>query len=122
VSDSSKRDQWDQHNRDEAKERATQQESAGPGHRPVPVQTYANLSGSPEAPGIPLDVAVLIDEYERATAAERLAWLGARNSIAGRSDSNAWNSWRDAVERTQRAARSLVDHETGRWREGAPDR
>ena len=114
MSDSSKRDEWDQHNRDEAKQRAAQQEAAGAGYRPVPNEAYATLSGPPQARDADLDVAVLIDEYERATAAERLAWLAVRGTAVHETGIDAWNRWRDAVERTQKAARSLVNHRTVR--------
>lgn len=113
MSESSKRDEWDQHNRDEAKQRALQQESAGAESRPVPAGPYAHLSGSPAGKGTELNVTGLIAEYERATAAERLAWLAARDLIAREIRAEAWNGWRDAVERTQEAARTLVNHDTG---------
>ena len=111
MSDSNKRDQWDQHNRDESQERAAQQEAAGPGHRPVPTEPYANLSGSPDARDADLDVTALIDEYERATAAERSAWHAARDLVGHQTGGEAWNAWRDAVERTEKAARFLVNYE-----------
>ena len=114
MSDSSKRDEWDQHNRDEARERAVQQEAAGASYRPVPTERYANLSGSPAATDADLDVTVLIDEYERAAAAERTAWLSARDLLADETGPGTWDAWRDAVERTQQAARSLVNYQTGR--------
>lgn len=114
MSDFSKRDEWDRHNRDEAKERAAQQESAGPAYKPVLTQPYANLSGAPEARDAELDISVLVDDYERATAAERVAWLAMRDLISQENDSAEWNAWRDAVERTQQAARSLVNHEASR--------
>ncbi len=114
MSDFSKRDEWDQHNRDEAKKRAAQQEAAGPTYRPVPIEPYASLGGSPGAGDVDLDVTVLTDEYERAAAAERTAWLQARDLIADETGSGAWDAWRDAVERTQQAARSLVNYQTGR--------
>lgn len=114
MSNSSKRDEWDQHNRDEAKARAAQQEAAGPTYRPVPTEPYASLSGSPASRDADLDVGVLIEEYERANAAERLAWLAARDLVADRSGTAAWNEWRDAVERSQKAARALVNFDTGR--------
>ena len=114
MSDTSKRDEWDQHNRDEAKERAAQQEAAGPMHMPVPTEPYANLSGSPGARDAGLDRSGLFDEYERAMAAERTAWLAARDLVADGSGIRAWNAWRDAVERTQQAARSVVNYQAGR--------
>jgi hypothetical protein len=114
MSDSSKRDEWDRHNRDEAKERAAQQEAAGTAHKPVLTQPYANLSGSPGANDAKLDLAALVDEYERATAAERAAWLAVRDLMTHEHDSGAWNAWRDAVERTQQGARALVNYEAGR--------
>jgi hypothetical protein len=109
MSESSKRDEWDEHNRDEARERAAQQESAGPTHRPVPVEPYASLGGLPAAPHAVRDVSALVEEYERATETERLAWLALRDTVAEDRGSEAWNRWRDAVERTQQAARSLVN-------------
>ena len=115
MSNSSKRDEWDQHNRDEANERAAQQEAAGPGHRPVPTEAYANLSGSPGARDADMDVGALVGEYERATAAERLAWLAVRDLVASDIGTDGWNAWRDAVERTQKAARTLVNYGTGRF-------
>lgn len=114
MSDSSKRDEWDRHNRDEAKERAAQQASAGPGHEPVITEPYAMLGGVPGGGVGKLDVASLVDEYERAMAAERVAWLAVRDLVAQEHDSGAWNAWRDAVERTQQAARSLVDQDAAR--------
>lgn len=114
LSDSSKRDEWDQHNRDEAKERAAQQKAAGPTYKPVPTEPYANLSGSPAASDADLDVTILIDEYERAAAAERTVWLTARDLVSDQAGMGAWEAWRDAVERTQQAARSLVNYQTGR--------
>ena len=120
MSDSSKRDEWDQHNRDEAKERAAQQEAAGPAYRPVPTEPYVSLSGAPASRDADLDVRVLIAEYERASAAERLAWLAARDLVGAQSGTAAWNEWRDSVERTQKAARALVNYDAGRWA-GGPD-
>lgn len=114
MSDSTKRDEWDRHNRDEANERAAQQEAAGAAYKPVLTEPYANLSGSPGVNDAKLDVAALVDEYERASAAERAAWLAVRDLVAQEHDSGAWNAWRDAVERTQQAARSLVNYGTGR--------
>lgn len=114
MSDASKRDEWDQHNRDEAKERAAQQEAAGPMHMPVPTEPYANLGGSPGSRDADPDTTDLFGEYERATAAERTAWIAARDRVADEAGIGAWNAWRDAVERTQQAARSLVDYQTGR--------
>lgn len=114
MSDASKRDEWEQHNRDEAKERAAQQEAAGPMYRPVPTEPYASLGGSPEVRNADLDVGILIDNYERAAAAERLAWLATRDLIPDESGAGAWNAWRDAVERTQQAARALVNYDAGR--------
>ena len=114
MSDTSKRDEWDQHNRDEAKERAAQQEAAGSMHRPVPTEPYANLSGSPGARDADLDRAALFDEYGRAMAAEHMAWLAARDLVADERGIGAWNAWRDAVERTQQAARAVVNYQAGR--------
>jgi hypothetical protein len=110
MTDSSKRDEWDRHNRDEAKERAVQQEAAGMAYRPVLTEPYANLSGAPEARDAELDIAALAAEYERSADAERVAWLAVRDLVAHERDLAAWNAWRDAVERTQQAARSLVNH------------
>jgi hypothetical protein len=112
MSESSKRDEWDRHNRDEAKERAAQQSAAGPTHRPVPVEPYVSLTEQPAARDTDLNLAVLVEEYERATAAERLAWLAQRNRVAEARGTEAWNAWRDAVERTQRAVRLLVNYGT----------
>lgn len=114
MSNSDKRDEWDQHNRDEAKERAAQQEAAGSAFRPVLAAPYASLGGSPAGSEAPLDAAPLVDEYERATVAERRAWLAVRDVIAHEPDADGWNAWRDAVERTQLAVRSLVNYETAR--------
>ena len=114
MNDAIKRDEWDQHNRDEAKERAAQQETAGPTHAPVRTEPYANLAGTHAAAGADVDVAVLIEAYERATESERRAWLAARELVAQDGRVGAWNAWRDAVERTQQAARCLVDHGAGR--------
>jgi hypothetical protein len=61
-----------------------------------------------------VDLDVLIGEYEHATATERLAWLAARDLVAGEGGTAAWKTWRDAVERTQKAARALVNFDTGR--------
>lgn len=113
MSDSTKRDEWDQHNRDEAKERALQQEAAGPGYQPVPAAPYTNLGGSPGAKDGERDVAALVEEYERAAAAERLAWLAARVLADPAAGAGAWNAWRDAVERTQKATRALVNDDAG---------
>jgi hypothetical protein len=113
MSTPTKRDEWDRHNRDEATARDAQQEAAGPTHRPVPAEPYASPNVQPAAPDARLDVATLIQDYERATMAERVAWLATRDRMADESGIEAWNAWRDAVERTQRAARRLVDHGTG---------
>src|SRR6185503_7941602 len=109
MSESNKRDEWDEHNRDEATKRAVQQKSAGPTHRPVPVAPYASHGGLPATPEAARDVGALIQDYERAAETERLAWLALRHSVADDRSSEAWNHWRDAVERTQQAARSLVN-------------
>lgn len=82
MSEPSKRNEWDEHNRDEAKELATQQQSAGPTHRPVPVEPYVSVGGSQAHAGAIRYVGALTETYERATAAERLAWLALRNSLA----------------------------------------
>lgn len=113
-----KRDEWDRHNRDEAQARADQQAAAGPTHNPVPLEPYAAGSTQPAArdADADLDAAALAGEYERAAAAERQAWLAARSVMDDDSGSSrqAWDEWRDSVERTQRAARRLVNYSTAR--------
>jgi hypothetical protein len=112
MSEENKRDEWDRHNRDEAKERAAQQALAGPSHRPVPAQPYASLNVQPAARDADLNLAALVEEYERATSAEHVAWLALRSRIAEAGGTALWNAWRDAVERTQRAMRLLVNYDT----------
>lgn len=105
-----KRDEWDRHNRDEAAARAAQQVAAGSTHTPVAVETYATSTIEPNPADAQLNVATLIEEYERATAAEHVAWLAARLQVADPGGAQSWNQWRDTVERTQRAARRLVNY------------
>jgi len=102
---STKRDEFDRHNRDEAQERAVQQVAAGPTHKPVPVEPYATTAVEPAARGASADLTSLVEEYERATSAELMAWHAARDQLAGSASVQSWNQWRDSVERTQRAAR-----------------
>jgi hypothetical protein len=114
-----KRDEWDRHNRDEAQARADQQAAAGPTHKPVPLEPYAAGGTQPAARDADLDAGALADEYERAAAAERQAWLAARNLIDDDGGGKlAWDEWRDAVERTQRAARRIVNYRTAREHPG----
>ena len=111
-----KRDEWDRHNRDEAQARADQQTAAGPTHKPVPLEPYAAASTQPAARDADLDAGALAEEYERAAAAERQAWLAFRNGIEDDSGGGqqAWDEWRDALERAQRAARRIVNYRTAR--------
>lgn len=109
----SAREQWDRHNRDEAAARGAQQQAAGPDHSPVPAAPYASSAIQPAAADAHMDAARLADEYERASAAERAAWLRARGAI-GDAGAQQWNDWRDAVERTHRAALDLVNYSNAR--------
>jgi hypothetical protein len=109
-----KRDVWDRHNRDEAAARAAQQDAAGPTHKPVAVEAYATSTIEPHSNDAQVNVATLIEEYERATAAEHVAWLAARLQAADPAGVQSWNGWRDSVERTQRAARCLVNYNIAR--------
>lgn len=115
MSTSGKRDEWDRHNRDEATARAAQQLEAGPLHEPVPVEPYAGLSVQPHARDADLDLATLIDEYERAVVIERKEWLLARASLTETSAPEVWETWRSAVECSQRAALRLVNYGTARF-------
>jgi hypothetical protein len=114
VGTQSDRDRWDRQNRDEAAARAAQQEAAGPTHRPVPVAPYAGVSLQPKPGDRHADVELLVREYESATAAEQVAWAALGDLASRPAESTAWNRWRDAVERTQRAARALVNFDTAR--------
>jgi hypothetical protein len=116
MSEIDKRDLWDKHNRDEAQARAGQQASAGPTHKPVPVEQYSSQATPPRRSDATLDATDLADEYERAVAVEREAWQRARSQIPypeGTAQS-AWNEWRDAQERVQGTARRLINHVNAR--------
>ncbi|HET8747574.1 MAG TPA: hypothetical protein VFM98_18390 [Ramlibacter sp.] len=95
----------DQHSRDEAELRRSQQLSAGDGFSPV--------EGSPQH-GAPRrssgDEATAVEDYETALSKERSAWERFR-SLSHRSDSDAeWQEWRSAVEARDRATRVLINH------------
>lgn len=96
----------DQHARDEAELRRSQQLSAGDEFSPV--------ESSPQHGAGPLsdreDEATVVGEYETALSTERSAWERFR-SLSHRSDSAAeWQQWRSAVEARDRATRVLINH------------
>ena len=110
MTEPNKRDEWDRHNRDEAQARAAQQVSAGPTHRPVVPELYARVGAPSQGERAERSLAALVDEYERATTGERLAWLALRACIESQgADAGEWDEWRDALERTQSAARALIE-------------
>lgn len=110
----SAREQWDRHNRDEAAARDAQQEAAGPDHSPVRAEPYASSAMQPGAADACMDAVRLAAEYERAAAAERVAWLRARSALGQAGGAREWSEWRDAVERTHSAALGLVNYGNAR--------
>ena len=96
----------DQHSRDEAELRRSQQLSAGDEFSPVessPQHGAARLGdGGNEV--------TAMGDYEMALSAERSAWERF-HSLSHRSDSAAeWQHWRSAVEARDRATRVLINH------------
>lgn len=96
----------DQHARDEAELRRSQQLSAGDEFSPV--------ESSPQHGAGPLgdaeDEATALEDYEMALSTERSAWQRFR-SLSHRSDATAeWQEWRSAVEARDRATRVLINH------------
>lgn len=95
----------DQHSRDEAELRRSQQLSAGDEYSPVessPQHGAARLSNGDEA--------TAVEDYETALSTERAAWEHLR-SLAHRVDSAVeWQAWRSAVEARDRATRVLINH------------
>ena len=96
----------DQHGRDEAELRRSQQLSAGDEFSPV--------ESSPQHGAAPLSAggneATAVSQYEMALSAERSAWERFR-SLSHRSGSAAeWQEWRSAVEARDLATRVLINH------------
>lgn len=96
----------DQHSRDEAELRRSQQLSAGDEFSPV--------ENSPQHGAAPVsdagNEATAVKEYEMALSTERSAWERFR-SLSHRSDSAAeWQEWRSAVEARDRATHVLINH------------
>ncbi|MBC5785738.1 hypothetical protein H8N03_22545 [Ramlibacter sp. USB13] len=96
----------DQHSRDEAQLRRSQQVAAG--------DRFAPVESSPQHGAAPLggggNEAAVVEDYERALSAERSAWERFR-SLPHRSDAaTEWQEWRSAVEARDGATRVLINH------------
>lgn len=105
MDDAQARKMKDQHGRDEAELRRSQQLSAG--------DEYSPVESSPQLGAAPLsnaDGATAVEDYEAALSNERSAWERFR-SLSHGSDSGAeWEEWRSAVEARDRATRVLINH------------
>lgn len=96
----------DQHSRDEAALRRSQQRSAGDEFSPV--ENSPQLGAAPVGDGG--NEASAVEDYEMALSTERSAWERFR-SLSHRSDSAAeWQEWRSAVEARDLATRVLINH------------
>ncbi|NML44107.1 hypothetical protein HHL11_10130 [Ramlibacter sp. G-1-2-2] len=96
----------DQHSRDEAQLRRSQQLSAGDAFSPVESSPQHGAAGPSDGD----NEATAVGDYEMALSAERSAWERFR-SLSHRSDSTAeWQEWRSAVEARDRATRVLINH------------
>lgn len=96
----------DQHGRDEAELRRSQQLSAGGEFSPV--ESSPQHGAAPVSDGG--DEATAVDHYELALSTERSAWERFR-SLPHRSDSAAeWHEWRSSVEARDLATRVLINH------------
>jgi len=96
----------DQHSRDEAELRRSQQLAAGGEYSPVESSPQHGAAGLPGEG----DEAAAVEQYEMALSVERSAWECFR-SLSHRSDSAAeWQAWRSAVEARDRATRVLINY------------
>jgi hypothetical protein len=105
MDESKARQMKDQHSRDEAELRRSQQLAAG-GFSPV--------ESSPQHGAAPLggegNEAAAVEDYEMALGTERSAWARFR-SLSHKSDAaTEWQEWRSAVEARDRATRLLINH------------
>ena len=96
----------DQHSRDEAELRRSQQLSAG--------DQYAPVESSPQHGAHPASSAggeqAAVEAYERALRAERAAWESYL-ALPHRSESDVqWQDWRSAVEARDAATRRLINY------------
>ena len=95
----------DQHSRDEAELRRSEQLSAGDEFSPV--ESSPQHGAAP--PGDGGNEASAVEGYEMALSTERSAWERFR-SLSHRSDSTPeWQEWRAAVEARDRATRVLIN-------------
>lgn len=95
----------DQHGRDEAELRRSQQLSAG---EFSPVESSPQHGAAPRSDG--RNEAAAVEDYEIALSTERSAWERFR-ALSHRSDSaTEWQEWRSAVEARDRATRVLINH------------
>lgn len=108
MNDSELRAMKDQHARDEAALRRSQQVSAGGEHQPV--EAYPP-HGSQSSAQDGLDDESTVRQYEQALAQEKQAWSQV-NALPGRNgfDAQRWEYWRCAVEERDRATRLLINH------------
>lgn len=96
----------DQHGRDEAELRRSQQLSAGDQFSPV--------ESSPQHGASPLSdggsEATAVDDYEIALSTERSAWERLQSLSHWSNATAEWLDWRSAVEARDLATRLLINH------------
>ena len=105
MDDTQARQMKDQHSRDEAELRRSQQLSAGDEFSPV--ESSPQLGAAPASDGG--NEAAAVEDYERALGAERSAWERFRSLSHGPESAQEWQEWRSAVEERDRATRVLIN-------------
>jgi hypothetical protein len=58
---------------------------------------------------LPLQPDELVEEYERALQEERAAWARVKTATEASGFSAAWDEWRSAVEKRDKATRLLIN-------------
>ncbi|TFZ07927.1 hypothetical protein [Ramlibacter humi] len=111
MDDTQRRQMQDQHGRDEAQMRRSQQQAAGRGH---PVQAYPPHGEASALPHTTASADALVRAYDDAVQAERDAWSGVP-ALPGEPgyDGGAWDRWRATVEARDKATRLLINHAMG---------
>lgn len=111
MDETQKRRMRDQHGRDEAQMRRSQQDAAGGARLVQPYPPHGDASALPRTSGSAL---ALARSYEEAATAEQAAWsrVGALPGEPGH-DGGLWQAWRAAVEARDHATRVLINHSMG---------
>ena len=105
------RQMQDQHSRDEAQMRRTQQAAAGGARLVQPLPPHGEASALPQTAA---SAEALAAAYGEAAAAEQAAWARVKPPSDPMAFSGAeWDAWRAAVEARDRAARLLINHAMG---------